>query len=701
MAGYDGAVIIDAQINTKNASSQMVQLENRMAKAADKVDLLNKKLEKMGNTKLPTDEYREIQSQIDTSEKKLNSLVDRMEKWKELGKSTSSSTFRSMQYEVDELTKTIQYAKGEKQALIESGGAYIDPRSTEEYQNLTNQIRYASGEMQVLAKRHEELAAKQEQVSRGAKKSGGALESFGKRVGGLAKRIFVFSLITKAFRAMVSAVQEGLKNYAQYSSEYNKSMSDFSSAAATLKNSLATAAGPILSALVPALTTLCTWLTTAVNLISKFVAFLSGKNTWTRAKKQQIDYAKSLNNTSKAADKAKTSLAGFDDLDVLQKDDSSGGGTGGGGETTGAGAFEEVGLTDDDIALFQKVKDILMAILPIAVAIGAAILTWKLTSFLTNLMAAHPILGTIASVLAIIAGAALAVVSYFHMWKDGVDWPGLIGYITGVALVFAGLMALGQPLVAGITLIVAGLWGLALGLKDVAENGLTVQNVSLLLVSAVGLVVGVFMTFGGAAAAVLAVLLAIAGAFLYAMQRAGTLSQAIGYLKTAFSAFGQFLKEIFAGDFKAAFRSILVFAISIFNFIITAFEAMVNWIIDGLNAMIKAAVSIINKVPGINFTAPEFGHVDWSGKKIQVPELANGGITAGTTLARIGEAGREAVLPLENNLEYLDKFADKIAERIPAAQTGPVYLQIDGKTFATLYRPYGIAEDRRVGTSFT
>ena len=229
MAGYDGAVIIDAQINTKNASSQMVQLENRMAKAADKVDLLNKKLEKMGNTKLPTDEYREIQSQIDPSEKKLNSLVDRMEKWKELGKSTNSSTFQSMQYEVDELTKTIQYAKGEKQALIESGGAYIDPRSTEEYQNLTNQIRSASGEMQVLAKRHEELAAKQEQVSRGAKKSGGALESFGKRVGGLAKRIFVFSLITKAFRAMVSAVQEGLKNYAQYSSEYNKSMSDFSS----------------------------------------------------------------------------------------------------------------------------------------------------------------------------------------------------------------------------------------------------------------------------------------------------------------------------------------------------------------------------------------------------------------------------------------------------------------------------------------
>ena len=89
--------------------------------------------------------------------------------------------------------------------------------------------------------------------------------------------------------------------------------------------------------------------------------------------------------------------------------------------------------------------------------------------------------------------------------------------------------------------------------------------------------------------------------------------------------------------------------------------------------------------------------------QLTVEEMARLAVcaSAGWGMEGIGEAGREAVLPLENNLDYLDKFADKIAERIPAAQTGPVYLQIDGKTFATLYRPYGIAEDRRVGTSFT
>ena len=59
------------------------------------------------------------------------------------------------------------------------------------------------------------------------------------------------------------------------------------------------------------------------------------------------------------------------------------------------------------------------------------------------------------------------------------------------------------------------------------------------------------------------------------------------------------------------------------------------------------------------------------------------------------------MLPLENNLGYLDEFANRIADKIPAAQTGPVYLQVDGKTFARLMHPYSEAENNRVGLSFT
>ena len=46
------------------------------------------------------------------------------------------------------------------------------------------------------------------------------------------------------------------------------------------------------------------------------------------------------------------------------------------------------------------------------------------------------------------------------------------------------------------------------------------------------------------------------------------------------------------------------------------------------------------------------------------PALANGGIVSAPTLAMVGEAGKEAVIPLENNTEWLDKLADKLATKM-------------------------------------
>lgn len=47
-----------------------------------------------------------------------------------------------------------------------------------------------------------------------------------------------------------------------------------------------------------------------------------------------------------------------------------------------------------------------------------------------------------------------------------------------------------------------------------------------------------------------------------------------------------------------------------------------------------------------------------------MPALAAGGIVTSPTLAMVGEAGREAVIPLENNNEWLDKLANKIAGKM-------------------------------------
>ena len=64
----------------------------------------------------------------------------------------------------------------------------------------------------------------------------------------------------------------------------------------------------------------------------------------------------------------------------------------------------------------------------------------------------------------------------------------------------------------------------------------------------------------------------------------------------------------------------------------------------------------------------------------QIPKLAMGGIVnrpGRGVPAIIGEAGAEAVLPLENNTEWMDILADKIGGNV----TIPIIL--DGKKIAT------------------
>ena len=49
--------------------------------------------------------------------------------------------------------------------------------------------------------------------------------------------------------------------------------------------------------------------------------------------------------------------------------------------------------------------------------------------------------------------------------------------------------------------------------------------------------------------------------------------------------------------------------------------------------------------------------------------MAQGGIIDSPTLAMLGEAGREAVLPLENNTGWIDELANKIASIVDTGET--------------------------------
>ena len=96
-------------------------------------------------------------------------------------------------------------------------------------------------------------------------------------------------------------------------------------------------------------------------------------------------------------------------------------------------------------------------------------------------------------------------------------------------------------------------------------------------------------------------------------------------------------------------------------------------IINGFISAINFAIDIINAIPGVNIKRLE---------KLNVPQMAKGGVVDSATLAVIGERGKEAVLPLENNLEWLDKLAGMLNDRMGGTQ--PIVLNVDGKRFAEI-----------------
>ena len=95
-------------------------------------------------------------------------------------------------------------------------------------------------------------------------------------------------------------------------------------------------------------------------------------------------------------------------------------------------------------------------------------------------------------------------------------------------------------------------------------------------------------------------------------------------VKNIFVNAGQMVGNAVGGAFKSAVNAVL---------------GTIENVVNGFIGMINGVIGLINKIPGVSL-----GGIGY----VSLPRLARGGIVDSPTVAMIGEAGKEVVMPLEN-----------------------------------------------------
>ncbi|MFS9151521.1 hypothetical protein QM855_01225 [Streptococcus infantis] len=121
-----------------------------------------------------------------------------------------------------------------------------------------------------------------------------------------------------------------------------------------------------------------------------------------------------------------------------------------------------------------------------------------------------------------------------------------------------------------------------------------------------------------------------------------TFTSAYNAIKNAFSSIGSFFSGVWStvqGIFVNAGQKVGSAVGGAFRSAVNAVLGTIENVVNGFIGMINGVIGMINKIPGVSL-----GGIGY----VSLPRLARGGIVDSPTVAMIGEAGKEVVMPLEN-----------------------------------------------------
>lgn len=522
MPRADGSILIKVDVDAAESEKELGKLKKSIRETEEEI-------EDLGAEKAKASEKSVFSAaELDKEKAKLAQMKSELEEIRAISKDTSLS--KSVRAEAEAAIPDRRSEVSDQQArvtMLQTEYNKLDAA----VQRYDEKLEKARKSLDKQVERAGELTKQINAVSKGSRmmaqaqeKAQKSLQRFGMRFNEVIRSALVFTVMSQAF----SALRKWMGQVIQTNDEARQSVAE-------LKGALLTLAQPLVDVIIPAFTAFVNILTKVVATAAQLVSFLFGKTA-----KQSAEAAEALNKETQAlegvggaADDAAGSLAGFDEINVLNTDRSG-----------GASAGEIAPSFDFDTSMTTENMENLLGWIE---AIGAALLGWRISSaFMLGLKE------TIGLAMGIYF-AFQFVKSITDAWANGVTWDNLLSMLlslTGAAVGFG--IAFG-PIGAGIALVVGGLAMLATGFHDAYENGWNLQNLFTSIAGILATGIGIGLLTGSWIPLLIAGIASLLLAFTVAT---GHGDELISGMRKTLEGFKDFFTGIFVGDVEKAIGGI-------------------------------------------------------------------------------------------------------------------------------------------------
>lgn len=480
-----------------------------------------------------------------------------------------------------------------------------------------------------------------------------SLEKFQKKITTIAKKVFVFTLISSALRKVKSYMGEAL----EANTAYQNSL-------AQLRGTLRTAFQPILNVVIPILQALINVLNTAMSYVAKFTSWLFGTtvSASAAAAKALYNQANATEAAGNAAAKAKRQMSGLDEMNTYQTDTSSSAGGSSAGTNVDFSAVNGIKDAMSDLEVY--ISGALLALgailtfsgvsVPLGIAlmaIGAA----GLASALSLDWGTMPdqVRSALTATLVVIGAASLVIGAILAF--SGTNLP------LGIGLMVAGAAALGtatalnwdtlKEKISGETAVLMGIIGAALLVLGMilAASGALPLGIALIAAGAVGLVTPIALNWDALK---------------------DKISQAWEKIKRWFktNVAPKFTKKFWLEKFSTISDGLKQKIKDGINAAITLFNKFISWINDKLNIKWSAVkIAGVQVIPKGSFQLLKLN---------SIPMLAQGGVIPANNefLAVLGDQKRG------NNIEAPESLIRQIVREESGNGTYTFVAQLDGRT---------------------